>query len=178
MRAPESFATARLQLRRPTPADAPAIHDRYAADPDVTRYLGWARHRTIEDTRAFVRWSDQVWSSFPAGPYLIFDRADGRLSGSTGLDVETPWHAATGYVLARDAWGRGYATEAAAAMVQLGDALGIVRMYALCHVEHGASGHVLEKVGFAREGVLRGHTMFPNLEASGPCDVECWARVR
>jgi RimJ/RimL family protein N-acetyltransferase len=178
MRAPESFATARLSLRRPTLADAPLILERYAGDAEVTRWLGWARHRSVEDTIAFVRWSDQVWSAAPAGPYLIFARETGELCGSTGLDVETPWRAATGYVLARDAWGAGYATEATAAMAELGDAIGITRLNALCHVSHRASAHVLEKTGFTFEGILRSHTMFPNVDEPGPCDVRCYARIR
>lgn len=178
MRAPESFVTARLSLRRPRVSDAEAIFDRYASDPEVTRWLGWARHKTVDDTLAFVRWSDQVWSAAPAGPYLIHEREGGRLCGSTGLDIESPWRAATGYVLARDAWGVGYATEATASMVELAAAIGVIRIYAVCHVDHRASARVLAKTGFDREGVMRRHTMFPNLGAPGPCDVECWARVR
>jgi RimJ/RimL family protein N-acetyltransferase len=38
---PEILETARLLLRRPTPADAAVIFDRYAGDPLVTRYLSW-----------------------------------------------------------------------------------------------------------------------------------------
>ena len=62
--------------------------------------------------------SDQAWGSTPAGPYLILDRED-RVLGTTGLDVETPWRAAAGYVLRRDAWGRGLATEVTVAMTRL-----------------------------------------------------------
>jgi ribosomal-protein-alanine N-acetyltransferase len=178
VRAPETFTTARLALRRPALADAPAILARYASDPEVTRWLGWARHRSVDDAIAFVRWSDQVWGAAMAGPYLVFERAGDRLIGSTGLDVETPWRAATGYVLARDAWGRGYATEATLAMSELADAMSLSRLYALCHVEHRASAHVLAKAGFTREGILRAHSLFPNLDEPGPCDVECWARTR
>jgi hypothetical protein len=35
----------------------------------------------------------------------------------------------------------------------------------------------LQKVGFAFEGLLRCHTVFPNLDPTAPHDVECWARV-
>ena len=179
MRAPESFTTERLLLRRPQLGDAPSIFERYAGDPDVTRWLGWPRHHAVTETEAFVRWADQAWTSAVCGPYLLFDRDDGRLLGSTGLDIETPWRASTGYVLARDAWGRGYATEATRAMAQLADALELARLHAYCHVEHRASARVLEKAGFAREGVLRRFVLFPNLiDAAGPSDVECWARVR
>jgi ribosomal-protein-alanine N-acetyltransferase len=80
-------------------------------------------------------------------------------------------------VLARDAWGRGYATEALREMVALGRELGLRRLYALCHPAHRPSQRVLEKCGFAREGVLRRYAEFPNLEAGDPGDAACYARV-
>lgn len=68
MSAPPTLRTARLLLRRPVLDDAPTIMQRFAADPEVTRYLSWPLHRSVEDSRAFVHWSDQTWSSSPAGP--------------------------------------------------------------------------------------------------------------
>jgi len=175
-RAPELLVTERLALRRPRSTDAAAILQSYAGEPEVTRLLAWPRHRSIEDTMSFLTWSDQAWGSSPAGPYLILDREE-RVLGTTGLDVETPWRAATGYVLRRDAWGRGLATEAAVAMIQLADELGVIRVHALCHPDNTASAHVLVKAGFLREGVLRRHSWFPNIGLDEPQDVEMWARI-
>jgi RimJ/RimL family protein N-acetyltransferase len=177
MRASERIETARLLLRRPTNADAPAIFERYSGDPEVTRYVGWPMHHTVAETRDFLAWSDGEWERWPAGPYLLCSRADGRLLGGTGLGFETPWRASTGYVLARDAWGLGLATEALGAMVELAASLGVRRLYALCHAEHRASRRVLEKVGFECEGVLRRHTLFPNLGTVEPSDVAIYART-
>ena len=174
--APERLVTQRLVLRRPRSADAAAILQRYAGDSEVTRLLAWPRHRSVQDTLSFLSWSDQAWGSTPAGPYLIFDRED-RVLGITGLDVGTPWRAATGYVLRRDAWGRGLATEVTVAMTRLADDLGMVRVHALCHPDNTASARVLAKAGFLREGVLRRHTWFPNIGLDEPQDVEIWARV-
>jgi [ribosomal protein S5]-alanine N-acetyltransferase len=123
-----------------------------------------------------VKWSDHVWRSTPAGPYLILDRED-RVVGTTGLDVETPWRAATGYVLRREVRGPGLATEVAVAMTGLADELGLYRLYALCHPDNIASPRVLAKADFIREGVLRRHTYFPNMGVDGLQDVEIWARV-
>lgn len=178
MRAPESFSTARLRMRRPTIADAPEIYARYASDPEVTRFMGWPRHLSVADSEGFVRWSDAVWAVAPAGPYLIEEVATGALIGSTGLDLEAPWRAATGYVLARGAWGRGFATESVLAMVALAEALQLPRLYAVCHVEHRASSRVLQKGGFVFEGILKRYIVFPNHGDAGPSDVECWARTR
>ena len=74
-------------------------------------------------------------------------------------------------------WGRGYATEALIAMVQLASDLRIRRLYALCHPQNRASVRVLQKAGFEFEGTLRRHTVFPNVDSAEPLDVECWARI-
>lgn len=58
MKAPETVETARLTLARPTPADAAYIFERYAGDAEVTRFLGWPRHQSLADTRAFLGFSD------------------------------------------------------------------------------------------------------------------------
>jgi hypothetical protein len=116
MKAPTEIETARLTLMRPAPGDAANVFERYAGDKDVTRFLGWPRHRSVADTEAFLTFSVSEWERWPAGPYLIRSRHDGRLLGGTGLAFDASDHAVTGYVLARDAWGLGYATEALTAI--------------------------------------------------------------
>ncbi len=177
MKAPERIETARLVLWRPAASDAQAIFDRYASDPDVTRYVGWPRHRSVDDTRGFIQFAEAEWQRAPAGVYLISSRATGALLGSTGLGFETPFRASTGYVLAKDAWGHGYATEALRAMVDLARELGVARLYAICHPDHRASIRVLEKGGFTREGIQRRHSEFPNLAPGVPADVACYAAI-
>jgi [ribosomal protein S5]-alanine N-acetyltransferase len=139
------------------------IFRRYAADAEVTRLLTWPRHERIGDTQAFLNLCASEWARWPAGPLLIESRSDGRLLGSTGLGFESPTQAFTGYVLARDAWGFGYASEALRAMVQLAQGLAITRLYALCHPSNLASIRVLERCGFNREGLLPTRQVFPNL---------------
>ena len=168
--------TARLLFRAPGPADAQAIFERYAADPEVTRYMSWPCHTSVEDTKAFVAFSMAEWRRWPAGPLLAFSRATGQLLGSAGLVMESADCSATGYVFARDAWGQGYATEALGAMVDLAAELRVVRLYAMCHTDHRASWRVMEKCGFSREGILPRHLVFPNLSAE-PHDVFSYART-
>ncbi len=172
---PELIETARLVLRKPASTDGKAIFWRYASDPEVTKYLGWPRHRSLEDTEAFLAFSDAAWERWPAGPYLIESRAGHQLLGSTGFAFETPSVAATGYVLAKDAWNKGYATEALRAIVELAGRLGILRLYALCHPENWASVHVLEKCGFVSEGLVELHA-FPNLGSGQPGDCLRYSR--
>src|SRR5882724_8079258 len=93
----ERVETVRLVLRKPTISDIDAIFVRYASAPEVTKFLGWPRHKVIDDTRAFIQFSDAEWHRWPAGPYLIEARDTGVLLGSTGLAFETAQRAATGY---------------------------------------------------------------------------------
>ena len=175
--APERVETERLILRRPRRQDAESIFRCYAADADVTRFLSWPRHESVSATRAFLEFSDAEWQQWPAGPYLVESRQDGALLGGTGLGFETAQRASTGYVFAKDAWGKGYATEALRAVVDVARTIGVVRLYAICHTEHVVSARVLEKCGFAREGVFRRHTEFPNLRPGEPADVFCYALI-
>jgi RimJ/RimL family protein N-acetyltransferase len=177
VKAPVEFHTDRLTLAPPGAADAAAIFASYASDPDVTRYLGWPRHRSIGDSEWFVRLSAEQWRRWPAGPYLIRLRSDGRLIGSTGLAFDAPTQAITGYVLAKEAWGRGYATEALSAMVDIARQVGVVRLYALCHPDHRVSSRVLEKCGFTRDREWSRPIEFPNLAPGRSEDVWCYART-
>lgn len=155
-------STSRLRYRRPVLADAPRIFARYSNDPEVTRYLGWPRHRSVGDAEMFVAFSDNEWATRPAGPMLI-ERADtGALVGSTGLMWDGPATAATGYVLARDSWGQGFATEALGAMISLAESLGVTRLSAMCHPAHESSQAVLRKHEFCLNAKFV-PVVFPNL---------------
>ena len=177
MNAPTSLKTERLFLRKPEATDAKAIFDRYGGDPAIGRYIAWPIHKSIDDTHAFLEFSEQEWARSPAGPYLIFSADRKTLLGSTGLAFESPQRASTGYVLATDAWGSGFATEVATAMRDLAPSLGVERLYAACHPDHSPSRRVLEKAGFELEGILRRYTEFPNLEPGQFLDVACYSWI-
>lgn len=174
-KAPPVVTTARLVLRKPVIDDAEAIFQRYASDREALKYISWPAHESILATRSFLEVSEEEWRAWPAGPLLILSRPDGRLLGSTGLAFEAPDIASTGYVLARDSWNRGFATEALIAVVTLSRALGVRRLSALCHADHRASAHVLEKAGFTREATLDSHLVFPNLDVAAPQDTLLYA---
>lgn len=171
MKAAERFESSRLVFKRPVVDDDRSMLERYAGDPEVTRYLSWPRHTSVADTRAFLGVCDDDWRRWPAGPYLIYSRYGsrhgsrdgGELLGSTGLAFDSADRAATGYVLARDAWGKGYATEALQAMVGVARAVGVRHLYALCHPDHLTSARVLVKCGFQLEAIRPRHSEFPNL---------------
>jgi ribosomal-protein-alanine N-acetyltransferase len=169
--------TDRLILHRPSERDAEEIFERYASHPDVTKYVGFKTHTSIEDTREFLLFSDAHWQQWPAGPLLIRLKENHRLIGSTGLSFDTSYRAMTGYILAREAWDKGYATEALNGIIEISKITDLHRIYALCHTQQQASWRVLEKCGFMREGRLRSYIIFPNLNDSEPQDVYCYSLI-
>jgi [ribosomal protein S5]-alanine N-acetyltransferase len=179
MQLPNELLTERLQLRRPAISDAEQIFARYSHDPDVCRFLAWRPHQSVADTIAYLQrmLADEEEKSHG---YLIFTRDSGELLGSIGCGVlgADGVRVQFGYCLAKDAWGRGFATEATRAFVHavLGDQ-SIWRIQALCDVDNAASAGVLEKCGLKFEGTLRRYMVLPNL-GDLPRDVYCYAKVR
>ena len=76
----------------------------------------------------------------------------GRIIGSVGLGHDENGEVQLGYWIARDHWGRGYATEAARAVLRLARVLGHRRLVANHFADNPASGRVLRKVGFKPTG--------------------------
>ena len=173
----KEILTNRLLLRPPTVADADQIFARYGQDPAVSRYMSWIPHRSIEDTVTFLKRIICDNAEGRSFGFLIFSRASGELLGSVGGAIEKH-RMQFGYCLARDAWGRGFATEAARAFVVAAlEIPGLRRVQAFCDVENTASARVLEKAGLEREGTLRRYMVLPNM-GDAPRDVHCYARIR
>lgn len=91
------------------------------------------------------------------GARLVLER-DGAFLGWCGLSRWNPEYrsASLGYCLTREAWGHGYATEAAGALLAWAfDTLDLNRVQAEADTRNEASGRVLRKLGFVLEGTLR-----------------------
>jgi [ribosomal protein S5]-alanine N-acetyltransferase len=174
---PDEVFTPRLRLRPATEADAERMFSRYAQDHEVCRYMNWAPHRSIDETRAYLRRIIAESAQGESAGYLIVATESDELLGSIGGRIQGPlMH--FGYCLARDAWGQGFATEVATAFVAAAmKEPQIWRVQAFCDVENRASARVLEKAGLSLEGTLRRYMVLPNLE-DAPRDMLCYAKVR
>ena len=176
IRPPESFATARLILRKPRAEDAPLIFASYAQDPEVVRYLTFRPHRDLHVTQEVVEKFLEGWRSGKSFCWLIFRRDEEELVGSIGARENQGIN--LGYLLARRFWGHGFMSEAVGAIVEWAFSIpSVFRVWAVCDLENDASARVLERSGFHREGVLRKWSLHPNL-SEVPRDCYCYAKTR
>lgn len=140
--------TSRLMLRPGWGEDAPALHAAIG-DEAVLGMLGRAPYPyAIEDAEAFLA----AATDLPR--LLILARTDAApdLVGGIGLLRNEDGEVELGYWIARHAWGRGFATEAGHAMMEIAATLGLRRVVAGHHVGNAAFARVLTKLGFERTG--------------------------
>jgi [ribosomal protein S5]-alanine N-acetyltransferase len=172
MKPPAQIHTARLLLRKPRVSDARAVFEGYATDPEVTRYLIWPAHRSITETRDFLRRAQVMWKDGTEFTWAMTLSPDTTLIGMLALRI-TGCRIDFGYVCAKKFWNQGYTSEAVSAVVKwaMGEP-GIYRIGAVCDTENSASMRVLEKAGLRYEGILHRWSVFPAL---GPVPRDCFS---
>ena len=143
----EVLSSPRLTLRRFHPSDGAALH-RCLGDPEVVRYEPY-RPMTLEECQAEAarRCTDVAFRA------VVLDGPDPVLIGNLWLSLDRPdlrtWQ--LGYVLSRDWWGRGLATEACRTALDDVFGRGAHRVEARCNPENAASWRLLERLGMRRE---------------------------
>ena len=146
--------TARLRLRRFTDADAPFVRD-LVTQPSWLEWIGDRGVRTEADALAFLRDRlDAHHREHGFGFWLVERREDGAPLGMCGL-IDRPGLDGVdlGYALHPDAWGRGYAREAARATADWArDVLGLDRLLAIVTPGNAPSVRVLEAIGMQHAG--------------------------
>ena len=161
---PIPLETARLRLRHLTPADATDLADLHG-DPEVMRFIDDGRpvpRATVERDTLPAILREYATRPTGLGRFAADDRATGEFLGwfalrpptsvgLTGGDLTGDHLTGTlelGYRLRRAAWGRGYATEGARALVRTAfDVLAVDRVVATTMTVNTASRRVLEKAG-------------------------------
>jgi RimJ/RimL family protein N-acetyltransferase len=149
--------TERLELRPFAPADAAAMLLVYG-DAEVMRYVGTVAD-AAETQRMLADYAEhQERHGFSF--WAVVERASGEVIGDAGLyllEGRGP-QVEVGYTLGRRWWGRGYATEAAAACLAAAfGELGLEEVVAVADAANPASLRVLEKIGMVRSGSRTSH---------------------
>lgn len=150
--------TARLLIRDYMEEDFAGVH-RYASDPEVTKFMIWGPN-TEAETAAFIRRAMDMGRREPRVEYelAVVLKESGALIGGCGIGVSEPLQGEIGYCFNPRYWRRGYASEAAEALLRFGfRELGLHRIYATCRPDNTGSASVMERIGMKYEGRLRGH---------------------
>lgn len=148
--------TDRLLLRRLELGDLDefvALH----ADPEVTEFVRPLGHMEAE---ARLREDEGEWRQRGSGLLVITDLASGAFLGRTGLKFWPQFdETEVGWILKRDAWGQGYATEAARACIEWGfEELDVPYLTAMINPANARSVRVAERLGLTplRDDLLLG----------------------
>lgn len=146
--------TERLVLRPFRLGDAEAMFSNWAHDGEVTKYLTWTPHKSVEKTQGLLR----IWEEEAKNPecYHWAIVLDGEVVGDVALVSNKEECGTVGYCLSRKCWGKGVMTEAFLAVLKyLFEEVGFHRIEAVHSVENPASGRVMEKCGLRYEGTRR-----------------------
>lgn len=144
----KELQTERLVLRRFIVDDAEAMFKNWANDPEVTKFLSWEPHGSIEVTKSLL----QSWVKNYENPdyynwAIVFN---GQLIGSIGMllindDIS---EAEVGYCISKKYWGKGIMAEALAAVLKYSfDEVGVKRIIAKHNIHNPNSGKVMKKCG-------------------------------
>ena len=151
--------TPRLILRPFTMADARAMYENWASDPEVSKYLTWPAHSSVEITRMILRdWTDGYENPDRYNWAIVPKDGDGKPIGNiSAVHVYEKVNAVEiGYCMGRPWWGQGIMTEALKAVTGFFfEQVGVNRVAARHDADNPASGRVMAKSGMRYEGTLR-----------------------
>jgi [ribosomal protein S5]-alanine N-acetyltransferase len=172
MQQPE-LTTDRLLLRSLTQTDAPQVQQ-LAGDEAIAATALNIPH-PFEDgmAEAWIATHESDYTVGKAANWAIVLKQTQRLIGAVGLSLSAAnAHAELGYWIGKPYWGKGYASEAAQAVIKFGfETLTLHRIYATCLGRNPASGRVLQKLGMIHEGSQKQHVyhwgQFEDLELYG-----------
>lgn len=150
--------TDRLILRRLSVDDAEAIYTNWASDNEVTKYLTWPSHQSVEVSRAYANYCAENYSSLSCYQWGIELKATHELIGQISVAnvIDELESMELGWVIGRNYWGKGYMPEAAAKVLDiLFDEVGANCVFAEHDTNNPKSGRVMQKIGMKFEGILR-----------------------
>lgn len=144
--------TDRLRLRRVCASDAQAIFDNWASDDEVTKYITWNTHKSIEDTERILNIWLKEYENEPCYRYGIERKEDGELMGMIDVVGFRHGNPVIGYCSGRAFWNNGYMTEALRAVIDELFQDGYETIVIEAIRENIGSNRVIEKAGFTFVG--------------------------
>ena len=144
-----TLETGRLLLRPFRIDDAQAMFDGWTSDDEVTKYVTWPTHRSVETTRALLEHWVAEYEQPERLNFAIVLKEEEKLIG--GIDVVRYEDGAPvlGYTLSRPYWNRGYMTEACRCVLDYLFTRGYAEVRIDAMVENIGSNRVIQKCGGA-----------------------------
>lgn len=154
--------TERLILRPFRVDDAEAMFQNWASDKEVTKYLTWTPHQSVEETRALLK----IWEEESKQPnvYHWAIELNGELIGDIEFG-EIGWTETgnVGYCMAKKYWGKGFMTEAFREVIRFAfEEVGLHRIEGMHAAANIGSSRVMEKCGLKYEGLKRDGFRLPS----------------
>jgi RimJ/RimL family protein N-acetyltransferase len=163
---PDEIRGRRVLVRPYRPSDAKAVFEAVEESREHLRpWMSWvSEHQTLDDSRAFVARQAAEWLLRTDLGMGIWESATGRYLGSTGFH-RIQWDVPAleiGYWIRASAQGLGYVTESTALLTGFAfEQLAANRVEIRCDANNVRSAAVPERLGYAREGLLRSDTRDP-----------------
>ena len=149
--------TERLILRAMSARDSADMFD-YSSRGELTKYLLWSPHNTVSYTREYLSYVEKRYKVGDFYDWAVVEKESGRMIGTCGftsIDLSNR-RGEIGYVLSPDFHRRGYAPEAARAVIEFGfTKLDLNRIEARFMEGNEPSRRVAEKLGMTFEGYAR-----------------------
>jgi ribosomal-protein-alanine N-acetyltransferase len=157
MEVPLKIETERLILSPLKESDIPLITE-YLQEKIISDNTSNIPHPYSEsDARTWIKMSDDALKSNTGYTFAIREK-EGKIIGAIGLHDRGDDKAELGYWIAVPFWNKGFATEAAAAILNFGiKELKFHKIYATHFIHNPASGKIMEKIGMQKEAVLKDH---------------------
>jgi ribosomal-protein-alanine N-acetyltransferase len=151
-----TLETERLILRKLRLEDAKDLFE-YASDPEITKYVTWEPHKSIEDSINLIKFTHERYEKREGIIWGIVYKENNKVIGTCDISPVTKhFRAEIAYALSRDYWGKGLMTEAVKEVIRFGfEKMNLNRIQAMCIPENIDSYRVMEKVGMKYEGVIR-----------------------
>ena len=152
----EILETERLILRTWTYDDAERLFE-ICSEAETMLHIGDRKpYETLENALEFLNWAIPYQAENGFCRWAVIEKRSGEIIGSCGFARREMEEVELGYLFAREAWGKGFATEAAKACLQHGyEKIGLTDIIALTDLDHKKSQNVLKKIGFRERGVIK-----------------------
>ena len=146
----QQLETDRLFLKPWQTEYAKDMFNNWASDKEVTKYLSWDPHKSLDETLQVVT----MWVSEANYNWCIFDKASNEAVGSISVvrKSDKDFWCEVGYCSSKKVWNKGYMTEALKAVINFLFGEGFYKVQLIHAKENVASGRVMQKAGMTYQG--------------------------